>query len=150
MPATAKTVAVKDEETAAEPTPRTSIWEALVNLSIGRRNDKEKLADIVHKGETVTLTDEEAHGFLHRHKRPVIRPASEQNSAAPRIAARDLFGKPPGPPFGAREDPPVDPEATVFGLPLGANATGGGDPFTAPEANDPQPSIVDPDATEGK
>jgi len=62
------------------------IYEALTNLSVGRRggSDSEKAADIVHKGETVHLTEEEARGFLdpRRHKAPVIRPASDTSLSA--------------------------------------------------------------------
>src|ERR1039458_10206448 len=38
--------------------PKSSLWQALANLSIGRSTDREKSAAIVHKGETVTLNEE--------------------------------------------------------------------------------------------
>jgi hypothetical protein len=60
-----------------------------------------------------------------------------------------MFGRPPGPPVDARPDPPVDPERTVLGYPLGASKVEGvpvdadrEHATEAPEANDPQ---VEPD-----
>src|ERR1039457_613159 len=44
------------EESAPPVKPKSSLWQALANLSIGRSTDREKSADIVHKGETGTLT----------------------------------------------------------------------------------------------
>jgi hypothetical protein len=138
---------------AAQPDPadaksKTSRWEALTNLSIGRRDDKEKLADIVHKGEIVTLTEEVAQGFLRRHRRPVIRPAADQNTPAPAIHAKDLFGpQPAAEQFGARPDPPGASTVTVTPDP-GAHPA---DPRNAPEAHDPQTDLsVDPDAGKDK
>lgn len=132
----------------AEAKSKTSRWEALTNLSIGRRDDKEKLADIVHKGEIVTLTEEVARGFLTRHRRPVIRPAADQNDAAPSITAKDLFGQQPAASqFGARPDPPGSSTVTVTPEP----ATHPADPRNAPEAHDPQTDLtVDPDARKDK
>lgn len=137
MPAAAKTDPVA--ETPPEVKPKTGVWLALTNLSIGRAFTKieDKAADIVHKGETVTLTEEQAHGFLKRHKRPVIRPAAETDPP-PRLVARDLFGAPPPPQFGVRPDPPADPDRTVLGLPLGASVVDDSEhAASAPEANDP-------------
>ena len=125
-------------ETPPEPKPKTGLWLALTNLSISRTFTKieDKAADIVHKGETVILTEEQAQGFLKRHKRPVVRPATETDPA-PKITARDLFGTPPPPQLGARPDPPADPDRTVLGLPLGVS-TVDDHAGNAPEANDPQ------------
>ena len=123
-----------------EPKITTRVWEALTNLSIGRgATDKERMADIVHKGETVALTEEQAHGFLHRHRVPVIRPAKDQNEPAPDITARALFGpQPTAQQFGVRADPP------------GASRVIVNDPDhagKAPEANDPKVDFsVDPAA----
>lgn len=75
---------------------RSGRYVALTNLSIGR-GDKDRQADIVHAGDTVTLTDEEAQRFLSGHRVPVIRKASDRD-AGRRITARDLFGKAPGAP----------------------------------------------------
>jgi hypothetical protein len=125
-------------ETPPEAKPKTGLWLALTNLSLSRPFSKEgdKAADIVHRGETAILTEEQSHGFLHRHKRPVIRPATDKDPA-PKITARDLFGTPPAPQLGARPDPPADPDRTVLGLPLGVS-TVDDHAGNAPEANDPQ------------
>ena len=135
MPAAAKTD--PPAETPPEPKPKSGLWLALTNLSIGRTFTKieDKAADIVHKGETVTLTEDQAHGFLKRHKRPVIRPATDKDPA-PRLVARDLFGTPPPPPFDVRPDPAPDPDRTVLGHPLGVS-TVDDHAGNAPEANDP-------------
>lgn len=137
----------RDEAPPAEP--KRSLWEALAHLSIGRTTtgkDSDKAADIVHAGETVMLTEEQAHGFLTRHKVPVIRPAKDQNDPAPAIRARDLFGaqgRPSAAQFGAREDPPGSSSVEVIADPS--------DPANHPEANDPQTDLnVDPDAAKDK
>lgn len=81
-------------DTATEVQPKRAEWQALTPLSIGRRGDKEKAADLVHPGETVWLTEEESAGYLDRsrHRVPVIRPASQKNDPMPRITASTLFG----------------------------------------------------------
>ena len=145
MPASAKS-----EPTATEPTPapaKTSRWTALTNLSIGRAFSKEsdKAADIVHKGETVELTEDQAHGFLHRHKKPVIRPAKDSSEPDPKLTARDLFGtQPRAEQFGARPDPAGSSKVIESGA----------DPEhaqKAPEGNDPQVDFnIDPDAAKDK
>lgn len=134
-------------ESKPAPRSRNRIWEALTNLSIGRGEDKDKAADIVHKGETVTLTDDQAQGFLNRHRRPVIRPAANQNDAAPDIQAKDLFGqRPPAEAFGARPDPPGSSKVTV-----NDEVADPADPRNAPEAKDPKTDFsVDPAAAKDK
>lgn len=132
------------------PAARTSEWEALTALSISRtaRDPRgERQADIVQRGETVTLTEEQAQGFLTRHRVPVIRPAAQQNQAAPAIRARDLFGqRPPAQAFGARPDPPDASHVTV-----NEDVADPADPRNAPEANDPVTDLsVDPDAAKDK
>src|ERR1035441_1537862 len=132
------------EESAPPAKPKSSLWQALTNLSIGRSTDREKSADIVHKGETVTLTEEQSQGFLSRHKVPVTRPAPEhpplavRKSAAPQVRAKDVRGKQPGAAqFGAREDPPGSSRVTVSEAEHVLNA---------PEAHDPGTDLtVDPD-----
>jgi hypothetical protein len=139
--------------TAAQA-PKGSPYEALTNLSIGRISDSEKLADIVHKGEIVHLTDEQAQRFLTRHKVPVIRPAKQQNDPAPRIRARDLFGRQPlAQQFEARPDPAgssavkTDPDASASAEVKTVEFADPAGPESAPEANDPQTDLsVDPDA----
>lgn len=128
-------------------------YQALANLSLSRASRDprgERLADMVHAGETdVMLTDEEAHGFMdrRRHRVPVIRPMSEAGGAAPTIRARDLFGqRAPAAAFGAREDPPGASTITV-----NEDVPDPADPRNAPEANDPQTDLsVDPDASKDK
>jgi hypothetical protein len=154
MPSAAAKPATADSpaEPAAQPKIATRLWEALTHLSVGRSTSDpkgEKHADIVHKGETVELTEEQARGFLTRHRVPVIRPAAQQNQAAPDIKARDLFGtRPPAQAFGARPDP-ADASA-VTEIPE-AQALNPADPRNAPEANDPVTDLsVDPDAAKDK
>jgi len=130
---------------------KTSEYEALTNLSVGRGpSDKDKAADIVHKGETVHLTDEQAQRFMDpkRHRVPVIRPASEQNDPAPPVLARDLFGpRPQAQQFGARPDPAGSSKV----MEVTAESADPADPMTAPEANDPVVDLsVDPDAVQDK
>jgi hypothetical protein len=130
-----------------EAAPKKSRWIALVNLSIGRSADKtEKQADIVHRGETVDLTEEQSHGFLTRHKVPVIKPYAERREPDPDIRARDLFGpqgRPTAAQFGARPDPKG--ASRVIENPDPA------DPANHPEASDPQTDLtIDPDAAKDK
>lgn len=143
---------------ASKPGAGTRMWEALTHLSIGRSTSDpkgEKHADIVTKGETVALTDEQAHGFLTRHRVPVIRPASQQNQPRPAIRARDLFGiRPPAQAFGARPDPAgasAVTELPAAELPAAGARPDPADPRNAPEANDPHTDFtVDPDAAKDK
>jgi hypothetical protein len=125
----------------------TEEYEAICNLSVGRTgSDSEKAADIVHAGETVHLTDEQAARFLDpkRHRVPVIRKASQQNDPAPRVLASDLFGdRPKAQQFGARPDPEGASQVHVNEDAPADPA----DPRKAPEASDPVVDLsVDPDA----
>lgn len=148
MPPAAKSVpepapAEVPEAKPAEARPKGRVFEALTNLSISRTitdpKSGEKMADIVHKGETVVLDEDTARGFLTRHRVPVIRPAKDQDSPATAIRARDLFGeRPRAEQFGARPDPPGASRVEV---------TDPADPRNAPEATDPKTDFsVDPDA----
>jgi hypothetical protein len=112
-------------------------YEALTNLTIGRgASDKEKAADIILRGETVTLTDEQAERFLHGHPVPVVRRAGE-SGALPQITARALFRPQPGPnQFGARPDPAGASRVSV-------NAADSSDPANHPEAQ--VIDVIDPD-----
>lgn len=132
-----------------KPRPKSGIWTALTNLSISRSgpgSKEEKAADIVHRGETVTLTEEQAHGFLHRHRRPVIAPADSSEPGGP-VLAKDLFGqRPPAEAFGARPDPPGSSKVTV-----NEEVPDPADPRNAPEANDPVTDFsVDPAAVKDR
>lgn len=139
----------------AQKAPATAEYQALTNLSIGRNTsgkDGERLADIVHAGDTVHLTEEQAAGFTdpRRHKVPVIRPASEQNEPLPHIRAGDLFGaRPTAGQFGARPDPAGASQVIVNPDPDAPRDPA--DPLNAPEANDPVVDLsVDPDASKDK
>ena len=44
-------------------------YQALINLSVPRRGDKDKQTDIVHAGETVELDDDLAAQFLRHDDR---------------------------------------------------------------------------------
>jgi hypothetical protein len=135
------------EAKPTETRPRSRVFEALTNLSISRTitdpKSGEKMADIVHKGETVVLDEDTARGFLTRHRVPVIRPAKDQDSPAAAIRARDLFGeRPRAEQFGARPDPPGASRVEV---------TDPADPRNAPEATDPKTDFsVDPDAAKDR
>jgi len=111
---------------------------ALTNLSLPRRGDKEKMTDLVMKGEVVYLTEEEARPLLRDdpmrdgRQTPVIRKAHgpESTSDVPFLLPKLLSGARTGPPQGARQDPagssyviPGPPEANP---PVpGSEATGG-------------------------
>jgi hypothetical protein len=150
MPPVKPATTVSSAESDVEAKPKSGLWLALANLSISRPvTDRggERMADIVHKGETVALTEEQAHGFLHRHRVPVIRPAKEQNTPAPDIKARDLFGeRAPAQAFGARPDP-ADASKVI----VNEAVPDPSDPRNAPEAHDPQTDLsVDPDAAKDR
>jgi hypothetical protein len=128
-----------------------SDWIAVTALSIPQRSRDPKgepRANIVHRGELVTLTDEVAATFLPPHKPvPCIRKASQGTDPGPRITARQLFGHRPGASqFGAREDPPEASKVTV-----NEDIPDPADPRNAPEANDPQVDLsIDPDAAKDR
>jgi hypothetical protein len=129
---------------------------ALTNLSISRgaatRDARgERQADVVHRGETVTLADDVAQGFLTRHRMPVIRKKSESDEPASRVTARDLFGRAPGAEqFGARPDP-AGASRVVVNEDVPEQGIDPEHARKAPEANDPQVDLnIDPDAAKDK
>lgn len=127
---------------AAQEAPKTTEYVALVNLSVGRTHGSsdraiDRQADRVEAGEKVSLTDDEAHGFLTRHRIPVIRKATEKDSGR-RITARDLFGR--------RTPAPATDQ--LVNVTESTQLIQAGDQGQAPEGNAPDPSVVDPDATE--
>lgn len=130
---------------------RGSEYVALTNLSIPQKSRDPKgepRASIVHAGEIVTLTDEQAEGFLHgSHRMPVIRRKSEGTGTGRPLTARQLFGDRPGAAqFGAREDPPEASKVLV-----NEEIPDPTDPRNAPEANDPQVDLsIDPDAAKDR
>jgi hypothetical protein len=105
-------------------------YEALANLSVPRVDTdedgkKSRTATLVEAGQVVELDKDVADRFLSRHGVPVIRAASDRGRRAPRVTARDLVGKRPGPPADALPDPE------------GATKI-----IEQPEANDPKPDTT--------
>lgn len=95
---------------------------ALVNLSVPRRGDKDRQTDLVHAGETVYLTEEEARQFNRRGNRDgrqvdVVRKLSGPNGSRadiPRVLPRHVSGRlfrPAMPPPGSDAERP-DPEGS--------------------------------------
>jgi hypothetical protein len=120
--------------------PKRAEWQALVPLSVGRRGDREKAADLVLTGETVWLTEEESAGYLDRarHRVPVIRPASQKNDPMPRITAANLFGA-----RGRPAPPPAPAPDDAIALDL-TNESRIVENTSGPESQ--MPAIIDPDA----
>lgn len=119
--------------------PAGTEYVALVNLSIARTHgggDRaiDRMADRVEAGERVRLTDDEAQGFLTRHRVPVIRKVTERDSGR-RIIARDLFGR--------RTPAPATDQLVNVTESTQLVQTGGDQ---SPEGNAPDPAEVDPDA----
>lgn len=133
---------------------------ALINLSVPRRGDPDKGADLVMAGETINLTDDEAAQYLRHGPRDgrqvaVIRPATgpESSKLAPQsVPPRAVSGRLNGPPAGARPDPagssaiqvaqPLIPE-TAEPVPGAENSDGDAGPGSRPvEAEDIIPSRV--------
>jgi len=106
-------------------TPATRIgepYEALINLSVPRRGDKDRQTDLVPAGETVYLTEEEARQFNRRGNRDgrqvdVVRKLSGPGGSRepiPRILPRHVSGRlfrPATPPPGS-DAPRPDPEGS--------------------------------------
>lgn len=102
-------------------------YQALINLSVPRRGDKDKQCDLVMAGETVELDDEIALQFLRHDDRSgrqveVIRRAG--GGDVPRVLPRMVSGRLTGPPQGVRPDPEGSSRVQVLEI---------------PEANEPQP-----------
>jgi len=125
--------------------PASGQWVALTHLSISRpHSDRhghlgdDRMADRAEPGELVTLTEEESHGFLTRHRIPVIRKATDADSGR-KITARDLFNRRrPAPPTDALQ--PARGQSEV----LDASRLIEVDPDLSPD-----PADVDPDAPGG-
>jgi len=131
--------------------PASGKWVALTHLSISRpHSDRhghlgdDRMADRAEPGELVTLTEEEAHGFLTRHRVPVIRKATDED-AGRKITARDLFGR-------RRPAPATDQLQAARGQADLVDSTQliQVDPALSPEGNAPDPADVDPDAPGGE
>jgi hypothetical protein len=112
-----------------------TLYQAITNLSVPRKGDPGKETDLVMAGETVELDDDVAALFLRPKRDPeVIRPAKASGDPLPRLLPRSLSGVAinhrtgrrvgmPGPPQGARPDPPGSSAVQVM---------------EPPEANEPQ------------
>lgn len=113
-----------------------SAYQAIVNLSVPRKNDPNKETDLVFAGETVDLPDDVAALFLPPARVPaVIRSVRESSEPLTRLLPRQLSGVAinrrtgkrigfPGPPQDARPDPPGSSMIQVV---------------EPPEAHEPQP-----------
>jgi len=101
-------------------------YEALINLSVPRRGDKDRNSDLVLAGETVYLTDEEARKF-NRHDPgrdgrmvPVVRKLSGPDGSrepVPRLLPRHVSGRlfrPAMPPSGSDAPRPDPPESSAI------------------------------------
>jgi hypothetical protein len=100
-------------------------YEALANLSVPRRGDADRQSDLVFKGETVYLTDEEARRFNRRdpgrdgRMTEVVRKLSGPDGSrepAPRLLPRHLSGRlfrPMQPPPGSDAPRPDPPESSA-------------------------------------
>jgi len=123
-------------------------YAALINLSVPRRGDKDRMTDLVYAGETVYLTEDEARAFNRKGARDgrqvdVLRKLSGPGGSGgelPRIPPRAVSGhlfRPSVPPPGS-DAPRPDPE--------GSSAIQVLDDGRAPEtggAMQPEPSEMD-------
>jgi hypothetical protein len=117
-----------------------SAYQAIVNLSVPRIGDPNRETDLVMAGETIDLTDDMAANFLPPLKAfPMIRSVKDSGEPLPAIHPKQLSGISinrrtgkriglPGPPEGARPDPPGSSTITMV---------------EPPEANEPQPGTED-------
>ena len=113
-----------------------SSYQAVVNLSVPRKGDPNRETDLVLAGETIDLPDDVAALFLPPVKAwPMIRSVKESGEPLPAVHPKQLSGVAinqrtgkrigyPGPPQGARPDPPGSSQVTVL---------------EPPEASEPQP-----------
>jgi hypothetical protein len=97
-------------------------YEALICLSVPRRGDKDRATDLVHPGETVYLTEEEARAFNRHGTRDgrqveVVRKLSGpdgSHDSLPPVLPRHVSGRlfrPTVPPPGS-DAPRPDPEGS--------------------------------------
>ena len=95
---------------------------ALINLSVPRRGDKDRMTDLVYAGETVYLTEDEARSFNRHGTRDgrqvdVLRKVSGPDGSReepPRLLPRHVSGRlfrPSTPPPGS-DAPRPDPEGS--------------------------------------
>lgn len=97
---------------------RGSEYVALCALSVGRittGKEGDRRADIVHPGETVRLTDDEAAALMRGNRVPVIARKGD-TSAMRRVTAYQLFNPMrPAASFGALPDEPNPARVTLLG-----------------------------------
>lgn len=118
--------------------PRAGRYQALVHLSIGRRDG---MSDRIEPGEIVSLTEEQAAHFLDsaRFRVSPVRPAADADKPLPRVTPRQLTQvRPVAGQFGVRADPPGSTTAVVV---EDARVPEDGGPADDgnPEAHEPQP-----------
>ena len=112
----------RDSAFQAPATRRGEPYIALINLSVPRRGDPNKQTDIVHAGETVYLTVEEAaafnrHGTRDGRQVEVVRALSGPDGSReplPVIPPRAVSGRifRPSPPPPGSDAPRPDPEGS--------------------------------------
>lgn len=130
----------RDSAFEAPSVRRGEPYQALVNLSVPRRGDKERATDLVYAGDTVYLTAEEAasfnrHGSRDGRQVEVVRKMSGPDGSRgelPRIPPRAVSGRifRPVPPPPGSDAPRPDPE--------GSSAIAYAD-VPVPESDQPQP-----------
>lgn len=131
----------RDSAFEAPSVRRGEPYEALINLSVPRRGDKERATDLVFAGETVHLTAEEAAAFNRKGQRDgrqveVVRKLAGPDGSReplPRIPPRAVSGRifRPVPPPPGSDTPRPDPE--------GSSAIQYADAPAIPESDQPHP-----------
>jgi len=120
-------------------TPAAGEWQAVANLSVSRKDEKDRMADPHAPGDIVTLTQEQARHYLEDFRVPMIRRPSD--GPLPSVTAWHAFVRPPSASqFGVRPDPPGS--SNVIRNPS--------DPEQHPEASEPKPQVVDQGVTRGR
>lgn len=81
-------------------------WQALMNISLPRPGDVDKMTDLVTAGDTFTATEAAVQNLLHpRFGPPRIRKIEEQGQEMPLILPRHVSNRARGPEAEARPDP---------------------------------------------
>lgn len=84
-----------------------SEYQALTHISLPRADGR---TDLVTRGNTCKLTEEQARDFMSRTP-PIVRPAREANQPLPVLTGRSMFGMQPG----------AAPAAGIFPDPAGSS-----------------------------
>jgi hypothetical protein len=99
-------------------------WQALMNISLPRKDDKDKQSDLIPPGETFEADENRVQNLLHpKFGPPRIRKIEEQKQEMPQILPRHVSNRQFGPPVDARPDPAKSSHVQVM----------------VPELNEPQP-----------